>query len=125
VIRSGGRFVRVLDTGQAARRYWLTGPTPRAEEPDVWEDYTSGYEGGRFAESARYVRAYPAELPVLADLLASIDTSVLVLIAEHDDRAPGQQQVPARPAAAQQANQPGFRAFPLGAECRGVRRRDR
>ena len=34
--------------------------------PDpVREDYLSSYEGGRFVESMRYVRTYPAELPAL------------------------------------------------------------
>ena len=61
---------------------------PRATEPDVWEDYVTSYEGGRFAESARYVREYPAELPVLADLLPSIDTPVQVMNAEHDVLVP-------------------------------------
>jgi hypothetical protein len=30
------------------------------------------YEGDRFVESMRYVRAYPADLPVLRDLLPGI-----------------------------------------------------
>ncbi|MFD8983454.1 alpha/beta fold hydrolase [Streptomyces sp. NPDC059564] len=61
---------------------------PKGEEPEVWEDYVSSYEDGRFAESARYVRAYPAELPVLGDLLPSITTPVLVMNAEHDELVP-------------------------------------
>ena len=39
-------------------------------EPDVHEDYVSAYDLGRFAESARFVRQYPAQNPVLRDLLA-------------------------------------------------------
>jgi pimeloyl-ACP methyl ester carboxylesterase len=61
---------------------------PRAVEPDVWEDYVTAYEGGRFAESARYVREYPAELPVLADLVRTIRTPVQVMNAEHDELVP-------------------------------------
>ena len=61
---------------------------PRAQEPDVWEDYVTSYEHGRFAESARYVRTYPAELAVLADLLPDIDTPVLVINAERDELVP-------------------------------------
>jgi pimeloyl-ACP methyl ester carboxylesterase len=61
---------------------------PRATEPEVWEDYVTAYEGGRFAESARYVRSYPDELPVLADLLPGITTPVLVLSAEQDVLVP-------------------------------------
>src|SRR5260370_151513 len=36
---------------------------------EVREDYLKSYEGGRFAESTRYVRSYPQELPVLGELL--------------------------------------------------------
>lgn len=32
---------------------------PRDLEPDIWEDYVSAYENGRFAQSTRYVRSYP------------------------------------------------------------------
>ena len=35
--------------------------------PDsVAQDYLAGDQGNRFAGSMRYVRSYPAELPVLA-----------------------------------------------------------
>jgi hypothetical protein len=33
------------------------------QEPEVWEDYVSAYENGRFAESTRYVRSYPSSFP--------------------------------------------------------------
>jgi hypothetical protein len=36
------------------------------------QDYLSSYEGERFAESMRYVRTYPEQLPVLRDLLPMI-----------------------------------------------------
>ncbi|MDH6115561.1 pimeloyl-ACP methyl ester carboxylesterase [Kitasatospora sp. MAP12-15] len=61
---------------------------PRAEEPEVWEDYVASYQDGRFAQSARYVRTYPDELPILADLLPSITTPVQVMNAEHDALVP-------------------------------------
>ncbi|MEU6657608.1 alpha/beta hydrolase [Streptomyces sp. NPDC046821] len=61
---------------------------PRAQEPEVWEDYVSAYENGRFAQSALYVRSYPTELPVLAELLPSITTPVQVMTAEHDELVP-------------------------------------
>ena len=48
------------------------------------DDYFSSYQGNRFAESVRYVRAYPADLPVLADLLPQIDTPVQVIAGAHD-----------------------------------------
>lgn len=61
---------------------------PRAQEPDVWEDYVSAYENGRFAESTRYVRSYPGELPVLRDLLPAIRVPVRVFAAADDPLVP-------------------------------------
>jgi pimeloyl-ACP methyl ester carboxylesterase len=61
---------------------------PHADEPVVWEDYVSGYENGRFAESTRYVRAYPDDLPVLRDLLPSIQIPVHVFAASGDRLVP-------------------------------------
>src|SRR6186997_604459 len=50
-------------------------PAAGAEsEPDVREDYVSAYDLGRFAESARFVRHYPEQNPVLRGLLPSITT---------------------------------------------------
>jgi pimeloyl-ACP methyl ester carboxylesterase len=52
----------------------------RYELPDsVREDYLSAYEGDRFVESMRYVRAYPKELPILAELLPEIETPVEII----------------------------------------------
>ena len=45
----------------------------------VRSDYVSAYEGDRFVESMRYVRAYPRELPILADLLGRISTPVEII----------------------------------------------
>jgi pimeloyl-ACP methyl ester carboxylesterase len=57
--------------------------------PDfVREDYMSAYEGKRFAESAAYVRAYPTELRILADVLPTIDTPVQVICALWDSKVP-------------------------------------
>jgi pimeloyl-ACP methyl ester carboxylesterase len=61
---------------------------PRDLEPDVWEDYVSAYENGRFAESARYVRSYPEQLPVLRDLLSAISVPVRVFAAAADPLVP-------------------------------------
>jgi hypothetical protein len=55
---------------------------PRDLEPDIWEDYVSAYENGRFAESTRFVRSYPDELPVLRDLLPAIRVPVHVFAAD-------------------------------------------
>jgi pimeloyl-ACP methyl ester carboxylesterase len=57
--------------------------------PDyVREDYLSGYEGDRFVESMRYVRSYATELPVLRDLLPSIETPVQIIAGERDRAVP-------------------------------------
>ena len=57
--------------------------------PDaVRDDYLSAYEGDRFVESMRYVRAYPAELPVLAGLLAELQTPVQIIAGAHDPVVP-------------------------------------
>jgi len=51
-------------------------------------DYLSAYEGERFVESMQYVRAYPRELPILADLLADIRTPVKVINGWRDPVVP-------------------------------------
>jgi pimeloyl-ACP methyl ester carboxylesterase len=51
-------------------------------------DYLACYEGDRYVESMRYVRAYPEELPVLAALLPSITTPVTIINGEHDRVVP-------------------------------------
>ena len=61
---------------------------PRDLEPDIWEDYVSAYENGRFAQSTRYVRSYPNELPVLRDLLPAIRVPVHVFAADGDPLVP-------------------------------------
>lgn len=52
------------------------------------EDYLDSYAGGRFAESARYVRAYPTDLPRLAELLPMIETPVQVIAGARDPMVP-------------------------------------
>ena len=57
--------------------------------PDaVREDYLSSYDGDRFAESMRYVRAYPEELPILRDLLPHIHTPVQIIAGLRDTAVP-------------------------------------
>ena len=57
--------------------------------PDsVKEDYLSSYQGNRFAESMRYVRTYPAELPALADLLPQVQTPVQIIAGARDTAVP-------------------------------------
>jgi pimeloyl-ACP methyl ester carboxylesterase len=61
---------------------------PRDREPEIWEDYVSAYENGRFAESTRFVRSYPDQLPVLRDLLPAIEVPVRVFGSAGDPMVP-------------------------------------
>jgi pimeloyl-ACP methyl ester carboxylesterase len=60
----------------------------RGSEPDVHEDYVSAYDLGRFAESARFVRHYPEQNPVLRGLLPSITTPAQIIAGREDDLVP-------------------------------------
>jgi pimeloyl-ACP methyl ester carboxylesterase len=57
-------------------------------EPEIWEDYVSAYENGRFAQSTRYVRSYPEQLAELRDLLPGISVPVHVFAAAADPLVP-------------------------------------
>jgi len=59
-------------------------PLPEA----VRDDYLASYQGNRFAGSARYLRSYPAELPVLAGLLPRIVTPVQIIAGAGDTEVP-------------------------------------
>ena len=52
---------------------------------EIRADYLDCYDGDRFVESMRYVRRYPEQLPVLAELLPRITTPVTI-INGRDDR---------------------------------------
>jgi pimeloyl-ACP methyl ester carboxylesterase len=56
--------------------------------PGVRDDYLESYAGDRFAESARYVRTYPAGLPTLAEKLAGIGTPVQIVCGRDDPLVP-------------------------------------
>ena len=63
--------------------------TPTYSLPEsIREDYLSAYAGDRFVESMRYVRTYPAELPILADLLPTIQTPVQIIAGASDTAIP-------------------------------------
>jgi pimeloyl-ACP methyl ester carboxylesterase len=55
---------------------------------EVRADYLACYAGDRFAESMRYVRRYPEELPELAELLPTISTPVTIINGRHDRVVP-------------------------------------
>jgi pimeloyl-ACP methyl ester carboxylesterase len=52
------------------------------------EDYFASFAGERFAESIRYVQAYPRELPILRDLLPTIETPVNIINGKRDRVVP-------------------------------------
>jgi pimeloyl-ACP methyl ester carboxylesterase len=55
---------------------------------EIRADYLDCYDGDRFAESMRYVRRYPEDLPVLAELLPQIATPVTIIGGRRDDIVP-------------------------------------
>jgi pimeloyl-ACP methyl ester carboxylesterase len=55
---------------------------------EIRADYLDCYDGDRFAESMRYVRRYPEELPELAELLPRIATPVTIINGRHDRVVP-------------------------------------
>ena len=55
---------------------------------EIRADYLACYDGDRFAESMRYVRRYPEELPELAELLPRIATPVTIINGRHDRVVP-------------------------------------
>jgi pimeloyl-ACP methyl ester carboxylesterase len=59
-------------------------PLPEA----IRDDYLASYQGNRFAESVRYLRAYPAELPELAGLLPQIEVPVQIIAGAGDTDVP-------------------------------------
>jgi pimeloyl-ACP methyl ester carboxylesterase len=52
------------------------------------EDYLASFAGERFAESMRYVRTYPEQLPILRDLLPTIETPVQIISGARDPVVP-------------------------------------
>jgi pimeloyl-ACP methyl ester carboxylesterase len=60
----------------------------RDREPEVHEDYVSAYDLGRFAESARFVRHYPEQNPVLGELLGTIATPTQIVAGRDDVLVP-------------------------------------
>jgi pimeloyl-ACP methyl ester carboxylesterase len=55
---------------------------------DIRADYLACYDGDRFAESMRYARRYPDELPELAGMLPQIETPVTIITGRHDRVVP-------------------------------------
>ena len=55
---------------------------------EIRADYLASYQGDRFVESMRYVRRYPEELPLLAELLPHLTFPVTVVSGRHDHVVP-------------------------------------
>ena len=66
----------------------LSGIRGHALPEAVRDDYLASYQGNRFAESLRYLRSYPAELPVLACLLPRLDIPVRIIAGAGDTAVP-------------------------------------
>jgi pimeloyl-ACP methyl ester carboxylesterase len=106
VVGEGGAAVPI-DLGEPLRS-WVLDPDVekyRAVDPHVFvntamdtvaggiadeirADYLACYERDRFVESMRYVRAYPEQLPELAELLSKIALPVTIINGEHDRVVP-------------------------------------
>ena len=71
---------RTPDVIKTLERYTLTDAAR--------EDYLKSFEGERFAESMHYVRTYPEQLPILSDLLPTIQTPVLIIAGARDPVVP-------------------------------------
>jgi pimeloyl-ACP methyl ester carboxylesterase len=61
---------------------------PAAPPAGVIADCVESNRDGRFAESARYVRSYPEQLPLLAGLLPQIFTPVQIITGRRDPLVP-------------------------------------
>ena len=81
-----GEF-RSADPRQLVNAF-LSGISRYTLPESVRDDYLASYQGNRFAESVRYLRSYPAELPVLARLLPQIDTPVQIIAGAGDTAVP-------------------------------------
>jgi pimeloyl-ACP methyl ester carboxylesterase len=79
--------VRALDA-RTNIGYAVEAGAPKDTEPEVHEDYVSAYDLGRFAESARFVRLYPEQNPVLRELLPTISTPTQIIAGQDDDLVP-------------------------------------
>jgi pimeloyl-ACP methyl ester carboxylesterase len=105
LVIGGGAMALPLQTGgalktiiEAPNMAWVTdsaqtlGPVydaiPGGTPPEIKADYLASYAGDRFAESARYVRSYPVELPLLAKILPTITTPVLLMSGANDELVP-------------------------------------
>ena len=105
---------------RSSTRPWTRSPagSPTRSAPTT----SPRYEGDRYVESMRYVRAYPEELPELAELLPQITTPVTIINGRHDRVVPvANAEFLARAAAQQPARAHRHRPLRLGGGAGGVR----
>lgn len=55
---------------------------------DVLQDYVDSCDGNRLVEATEYFRACSTQLPLLRDLLPTIQTPVKIICGKHDDLVP-------------------------------------
>ena len=67
---------------------WMASLGPAAPGDDIIADYVESNMGDRFAESTRYVRSYPEQLPLLAGRLSQIFTPVQIITGRRDPLVP-------------------------------------
>jgi pimeloyl-ACP methyl ester carboxylesterase len=87
IINSPPGYFEALNGGDIAVSF-VTESAVHPTPPAVLEDYRLSSAGRRFEDAAKFVRAYPQELPRLQTLLATIETPVLVLAGRHDQGVP-------------------------------------
>src|SRR5580692_6753625 len=80
-------IVRALDA-RTNIGYAVQAAADSDSEPEIHEDYVSAYDLGRFAESARLVRHYPEQNPVLRDLLPTVSTPTQIVAGRNDELVP-------------------------------------
>ncbi len=76
-----------LDGGEIVRQAMALHETYEVSATAL-EDYVTAYAGSRFGESARFVRNYPTDLPVLKGLLPQIQTPMKILAGTRDPMVP-------------------------------------
>lgn len=71
----------IVDIAIGTLENYVPSPAARA-------DYQASYAGERFAESMRYVQAYPTDLARLGELLAGVRTPVQIIAGQRDSVVP-------------------------------------
>lgn len=73
---------------EADPRTILAGNRREMPPEHVLDEYVQCYQGSRFVESMRYVRTYPRQIPLLADLLPHVRVPVQIIAGTRDELVP-------------------------------------